>query len=258
MPLLDTPASSSIVVSGVAKRFDDGLLALSDASLTVAPGEFITLIGPSGCGKSTLLRLVAGLDDSSGGTVEAPARQAGGDAATAFVFQDATLMPWASLFDNVWLPLRLAGTPREAAAPRVREVLARVGLADFERAFPHELSGGMRMRASIARALITAPRVLLMDEPFAALDDITRQRLNADLLQWWRQQRMSTIFVTHSVAEAVFLSQRVLVMSARPGRIVTEVAIDEPSPRPNEWRHSAAFTALCGRLAHALEAAVAA
>ena len=130
MPLLDTPASSSIVVSGVAKRFDDGLLALSDASLTVAPGEFITLIGPSGCGKSTLLRLVAGLDDSSGGTVEAPARQAGGDAATAFVFQDATLMPWASLFDNVWLPLRLAGTPREAAAPRVREVLARVGLAD--------------------------------------------------------------------------------------------------------------------------------
>ena len=257
----------------VSKRFDNGLQAFQQVSLTVAAGEFVALLGPSGCGKSTVLRLVAGLDHASSGQVQAPALQAGGPAAagdtTAFVFQEPTLMPWATLFDNVWLPLRLQGRSRKESAPAVRAVLARVGLADFERAHPAQLSGGMKMRASIARALVIRPRVLLMDEPFAALDDITRQALNADLLQWWRpgragpdredraaadarDDRMATLFVTHSVAEAVFLSQRVLVMAARPGRVVAELAITAPYPREAGFRHTPAFMAACRQLGDAL------
>jgi NitT/TauT family transport system ATP-binding protein len=251
----DTAGPALIALDGVHRRFDDGLRALADVSLAVRANEFVALLGPSGCGKSTVLRLVAGLDDPTEGQVDAPAREPAADAATAFVFQEATLMPWASVFDNVWLPLRLQGISRAAAETRVRQVLTRVGLADFERAYPAELSGGMRMRASIARALVTEPRVLLMDEPFAALDDITRQRLNADLLQWWAQQGMAALFVTHSVAEAVFLSQRVLVMSARPGRVVAEVAVAEPYPRSGSFRHSSAFAVACRTLAQALEAA---
>jgi len=189
--------------------------------------------------------------------VQAPALDGGKQQAntTAFVFQEPTLMPWASVFDNVFLPLRLLGQRRAEAALLVRQVLARVGLAEFEQAYPAQLSGGMKMRASIARALVTQPQVLLMDEPFAALDDITRQRLNADLLQWWQQQRMSALFVTHSVAEAVFLSQRVLVMAARPGRVVAELAIAAPYPRTAAFRHSAAFANACRTLGGALEAA---
>ena len=262
----------------VDKRFGNGLLALAQVSLTVAEGEFVALLGPSGCGKSTVLRLVAGLDETSAGLVQAPAvavaagngaTAASGRAAaasvtagdtTAFVFQEPTLMPWATVFDNVWLPLRLQGRSRSEAAPAVRAVLARVGLTDFERAHPAQLSGGMKMRASIARALVTRPRVLLMDEPFAALDDITRQALNADLLQWWRPAgaepaagaRMATLFVTHSVAEAVFLSQRVLVMAARPGRVVAELAIAQPYPREAGFRHTPAFVDACRLLGDAL------
>ena len=255
----------------VDKRFGNGLLALAQVSLAVAEGEFVALLGPSGCGKSTVLRLVAGLDEASAGLVQAPAVAvaAGNGAAatsvtagdtTAFVFQEPTLMPWATVFDNVWLPLRLQGRSRSEAAPAVRAVLARVGLAEFERAHPAHLSGGMKMRASIARALVTRPRVLLMDEPFAALDDITRQALNADLLQWWRPDgaepaagaRMATLFVTHSVAEAVFLSQRVLVMAARPGRVVAELAIAQPYPREAGFRHTPAFVDACRRLGDAL------
>ena len=266
----------------VSKRFDNGLQALQQVSLTVAAGEFVALLGPSGCGKSTVLRLVAGLDGASSGQVQAPALQAGGAAGgadtTAFVFQEPTLMPWATVFDNVWLPLRLQGRSRKASAPAVRAVLARVGLAEFEGAHPAQLSGGMKMRASIARALVIRPRVLLMDEPFAALDDITRQALNADLLQWWRppstcparqgqddqaagddraagaarDDRMATLFVTHSVAEAVFLSQRVLVMAARPGRVVAELLIDAPYPRETGFRHTPSFMAACRQLNDAL------
>ena len=260
----------------VDKRFGNGLLALAQVSLAVAEGEFVALLGPSGCGKSTVLRLVAGLDEASAGLVQAPAVAAGNGATaasgraaaasvtagdtTAFVFQEPTLMPWATVFDNVWLPLRLQGRSRSEAAPAVRAVLARVGLAEFERAHPAQLSGGMKMRASIARALVTRPRVLLMDEPFAALDDITRQALNADLLQWWRPAgaepaagaRMATLFVTHSVAEAVFLSQRVLVMAARPGRVVAELAIAQPYPREAGFRHTPAFVDACRRLGDAL------
>ncbi|HSW04182.1 ABC transporter ATP-binding protein [Aquabacterium sp.] len=250
-----TPA---IELQQVHKRFAGGLLALQDVSLRVARGEFVALLGPSGCGKSTVLRLVAGLDAASGGQLQAPALQPGGDGTTAFVFQQPTLMPWASAFDNVWLPLRLQGVPRSTAAPRVRQVLAGVGLAEFEHAYPAELSGGMQMRASIARALVTQPQLLLMDEPFAALDDITRRKLNTDLLQWWQGQpgdAISALFVTHSVTEAVFLSQRVLVMSARPGRIVAEVAVPEPYPRTQAFRLTPTFADACRALGQALELA---
>jgi NitT/TauT family transport system ATP-binding protein len=249
-----------IALHQVHKRFDGGLEALRDVSLDVRAGEFVALLGPSGCGKSTVLRLAAGLESPSAGRMRAPAVDgSGGDGggSTAFVFQEPTLMPWASVFDNVWLPLRLAHRSRAECAPLVRQVLATVGLTDFERAYPAQLSGGMKMRASIARALVTQPRVLLMDEPFAALDDITRQRLNGDLLRWWAEQQLAALFVTHSVAEAVFLSQRVLVMSARPGRIVAEVAIDEPYPRAAAFRSSAAFGDACRRVGEALEMAAA-
>jgi NitT/TauT family transport system ATP-binding protein len=249
--------SPLICLQQVRQRFANGLLALDNVSLAVDDGQFVSLLGPSGCGKSTVLRLVAGLADASAGQVQSPARQPGGDAATAFVFQEPTLMPWASVADNVALPLHLAGQSRAAARAAVAPVLARVGLTGFEAAWPSQLSGGMKMRAAIARALITQPRVLLMDEPFAALDDITRQRLNTDLLAWWQQQRMAVLFVTHSVAEAVFLSQRVLVMAARPGRVVAEVAIDQPYPRLPTFRHSPGFATACQQVAAALEAAAA-
>jgi NitT/TauT family transport system ATP-binding protein len=239
----------------VDKRFPGGLLALQSVSLTVAPGEFVSLLGPSGCGKSTVLRLAAGLDEATRGRVDAPALRPGGEAQTAFVFQEPTLMPWASVFDNVWLPLRLAGTSRADAAAVVRQTLAAVGLGDFESAYPAELSEGMKMRASIARALVTRPQLLLMDEPFAALDEITRQKLNTDLLRWWQAQRLAALFVTHSVFEAVFLSQRVLVMAARPGRLIAEVAIDEPYPRTAAFRTSPAYAQACRELSLALESA---
>lgn len=243
-----------VALAGVDKRFDNGVQALRGASLRVGAGEFVGLLGPSGCGKSTVLRLAAGLDTPSAGHIESPALREG-SAETAFVFQDATLMPWASVADNVWLPLRLAGSSRNESRERIASALTTVGLADFAGAFPNELSGGMRMRVSIARALVTQPRLLLMDEPFAALDEITRGRLNADLLAAWQAQGFATMFVTHSVYEAVFLSQRVLVMSARPGRVIDELAIDAPYPRTAAFRHSATFSAACARLAAGLEAA---
>jgi NitT/TauT family transport system ATP-binding protein len=250
-----------IALHHVHKRFDGGVEALRDVSLEVRAGEFVALLGPSGCGKSTVLRLVAGLDAASSGTVRSPALDAagrsGGGHDTAFVFQEPTLMPWASVFDNVRLPLRLQGKSRATCEAPVRAVLASVGLAEFERAYPAQLSGGMKMRASIARALVTRPRALLMDEPFAALDDMTRQRLNGDLLQWWADQRLAALFVTHSVAEAVFLAQRVLVMSARPGRIVAEIAVDEPYPRTPAFRTRTGFVDACHRLGVALEQAAA-
>ena len=243
-----------VTLDGVDKRFDNGVHALAGVSLRVAPGEFVSLLGPSGCGKSTVLRLAAGLDAPSAGHIHSPAlRCAAAD--TAFVFQEATLMPWASVADNVWLPLRLAGHSRAAAQERIAAALATVGLAEFANAFANELSGGMRMRVSIARALVTRPQLLLMDEPFAALDEITRGRLNADLLAAWQAQGFATIFVTHSVYEAVFLSQRVLVMSARPGHVIDERVIEAPYPRTPAFRHSAVFADACARLSTALEAA---
>ena len=251
------PAAAPLIeLQGITKRYGRGTLALQDVSLTVGAHEFVSLLGPSGCGKSTVLRLIAGLDTPSEGLIRAPALAAASSTSdTAFVFQDPTLMPWASVFDNVWLPLRLAGRSKSEAMVSVQRAIASVGLAEFESGFPAELSGGMRMRASIARALVTQPRALLMDEPFAALDEITRQRLNGDLLAWWQSAGLAVLFVTHSVFEAVLLSQRVLVMSARPGRVTAEVRIDEPTPRTPEFRTSLRYAQACREVSQALEAA---
>ena len=242
-----------ISLHGISKRFANGVLALGDFSLELAAGEFVALLGPSGCGKSTVLRIVAGLDAPSTGSVQRSTQVS--TRGTAFVFQDPTLMPWASVFDNVALPLRLAGRSRREVRGQVDAMLAAVGLADFTHQAPATLSGGMRMRASIARALVTEPEVLLMDEPFAALDEITRARLNQDLGAWWCARRLSVMFVTHSVQEAVFLADRVVVMGARPGRVLTELRLETPQPRPAAHRNSAQFHEACRFLSEALEAA---
>ena len=244
-----------IELNQVTKRFDSGLLALGGVSMHVARGEFVTLLGPSGCGKSTVLKLVAGLATPSEGTVTSPAQTDQTGRSTAYVFQEPTLLPWANVFDNVWLPLRLQGQSRPDAQAVIARVLEQVGLGEFQQSYPAQLSGGMKMRVSIARALVSQPQVLLMDEPFAALDDITRQRLNVDLLTWWHGQSMSAMFVTHNVAEAVFLSQRVLVMGARPGTVVAEVQIEQPYPRDVSCRQAAAFIHHCQTLTKALDEA---
>ena len=210
-------------LTSVARHFG-AVTALHDVSLDIHAGDFIALLGPSGCGKSTLLRLIAGLDQPDAGTLtwEAAHHPTPGD--IGFVFQDATLLPWASATDNVFLPLRLRGISREQATPQVRDALQRVGLTGFEQSRPRQLSGGMRMRVSIARALVTRPRLLLMDEPFAALDEFTRHKLQEDLLTLWQDLRCTVVFVTHSIYEAAFLAQRIVLMTPRPGRIDHEIA----------------------------------
>ena len=250
-----------IELEHVARSFPNGTRALADCSLSVRQGEFVSLVGPSGCGKSTVLRLIAGLDQPSAGTLRVgaagvPAQGSRpGVPAFSFVFQEPTLMPWATVFDNVWLPRRLAGESKTTARAEVESVLARVGLEGFATAYPRELSGGMKMRVSIARALVSRPQVLLMDEPFAALDELTRERLNQDLLDWCGALGLTVVFVTHSVYEAVYLSQRVLVMRARPGRIVGEITIDEPQPRDQAFRASERFVRWCALASQALRAA---
>ncbi|WP_428531340.1 ABC transporter ATP-binding protein [Rhodopila sp.] len=240
-------------VSHVGRRFPGGTEALRDTSLRLAESDFVALLGPSGCGKSTLLRLIAGLDQPDDGRLEwdgeAPAP---GD--IGYVFQDATLLPWASAEDNVFLPLRLRGLSRAAATPEVASALARVGLGGFEHARPRELSGGMRMRVSIARALVTRPRLLLMDEPFAALDEFTRHRLQADLLAVWRDAGCTVVFVTHSIYEAAFLARRILLMTSRPGRIDRE--IDSTLTPGPETRLDPAYAALVAEIGRGLEAAL--
>ena len=207
----------------VSKVFSNGTLALKDMSLDVERGEFLSLLGPSGCGKSTALRIIAGLGAASSGGIDWPSSRLNSQGLPqgeiGFVFQEPTLMPWSTVFGNVYLPLKLQGVGKSEARPRVMETLAMVGLADFAEAYPRELSGGMKMRVSIARALVTQPKLLLMDEPFAALDEITRQKLNDDVLRLWRQSGVTVIFVTHSVFESAYLSNRIVVMKARPGQV---------------------------------------
>jgi len=229
-------------------------VALDNLNLAVERHEFLSLLGPSGCGKSTALRIIAGLGNISGGRLYWPEGGHVGD--IGFVFQEPTLMPWATVFDNVHLPLKLQGQSRRKVGDRVEEALAMVGLQDFHRAYPRELSGGMKMRVSIARALVTRPKLLLMDEPFAALDEITRIRLNNDLLHLWQAQGWTVVFVTHSVYESVFLSSRIVVMAARPGRIVGEITIDAPYPRDEQFRMSEPYNAYCREVSTILHRAM--
>jgi NitT/TauT family transport system ATP-binding protein len=232
----------------VGKTFANGTVALEGLDLVVGEHEFLALLGPSGCGKSTALRLIARLGEASAGRIVWADAGRHADRARrdiGFVFQEPTLMPWASVWQNVYLPLRLQRVARRAAAPRVEAALAMVGLGGFEGAYPRELSGGMKMRVSIARALVTEPRILLMDEPFAALDEITRFRLNDDLLRLWAAESWTVVFVTHSVYESVYLSNRIAVMAPRPGRVVGEIPIDAPYPRSEAFRTSEPYNAYC-------------
>ncbi|WAC29066.1 ABC transporter ATP-binding protein [Ancylobacter sp. SL191] len=246
-----------LALSGVEKRFANAVTALEGLNMQVRQGEFLSLLGPSGCGKSTALRLIAGLSEPTSGRIDWPAGAAARPS-IGFVFQEPTLMPWASVFGNVYLPLRLAGTSRKAATPAIEEALEMVGLSAFRDAYPRELSGGMKMRVSIARALVTRPSLLLMDEPFAALDEITRFKLNNDLLEVWRRLGCTIVFVTHSVFESVYLSSRILVFRARPGRIAAELEIDPNQPRDEAFRTSPEYAGLCREaslaLARAMEA----
>jgi NitT/TauT family transport system ATP-binding protein len=245
-------AAPAVEIRGARKTYATGTEALAPVDVAIGRGEFVTLLGPSGCGKTTLLNLVAGLVQPSGGAIRwwgGTLGETGGDGRRmGYVFQSPTLMPWARVETNVRLPLDLAGVPRAQAAAQVDDALRLVGLARFARQFPRELSGGMQMRASIARALVTGPDLLLMDEPFGALDEITRNRLDQDLRDLWAARKLTVVFVTHSIYEAVFLSTRIAVMGARPGRIVADVAIDEPFPRSDAFRVSTAFAAHCQQL----------
>ncbi|MGI3899576.1 MAG: ABC transporter ATP-binding protein [Janthinobacterium lividum] len=249
-------AIPAVEILSADKVFANGTRGLAPLSLAVADGEFLSLIGPSGCGKSTLLSLIANLTQPTDGRIlwwrggfEGVGRQG---RRLSFVFQDATLMPWARVDANVRLPLDLADVPRAEAAPRVTDALALVGLSGHARHYPRQLSGGMKMRASIARALVTEPQLLLMDEPFGALDEFTRNRLDADLAALWARRRFTAVFVTHSIYEAVFLSTRIVVMAANPGRIFREITIPEPHPRGDAFRTSAAFADHCRGLSLAL------
>lgn len=261
MSLVSETHSPTIHLRSITHRFGDETV-LSDISLSVAAGEFVSLIGPSGCGKSTLLRLTAGLEPVQSGALTfesnpAPPSLAAPDPKRAFVFQDASLLPWRSAFANVALPLELEGITTAVRAEKTRQQLLRVGLADEDqRKLPRMLSGGMKMRVSLARALVTDPQVLLMDEPFAALDDILRTQLNQELLELWSQQHWTTLFVTHQIAEAAFLSDRVVVMSHHPGKVHAVIPVELPRPRVPEMRGTHAFTEVVARLQKSLSEVV--
>jgi NitT/TauT family transport system ATP-binding protein len=245
-PATPAQATPAIQILSAEKTYPNGTHALQPVDLTIAEGEFVTLLGPSGCGKSTLLKMIAGLLTPSDGRLllwrQPVSLEQAASRKLAFVFQAATLMPWATVQTNVRLPLDLAGVPRAEADARVADSLKLVGLGRFAQALPRALSGGMQMRVSIARALVTDPQLLLMDEPFGALDEITRHKLDADLLELWATKKLTVVFVTHSIHEAVFLSSRVVMMAARPGRVVDELHIDEPHPRSADFMVSPQFS----------------
>ena len=250
------PVRPLLKIDNLSKTFANGVTALSGIDLTIVPGEFVSLLGPSGCGKSTLLKLIAGLTGPTSGMIDWPQSMydAGGtpERSLGFVFQEPTLLPWRTVADNVHLPLMLAGVSKRAGTDRVKEVLEQVGLAAFADSHPRQLSGGMKMRVSIARALVTQPKILLMDEPFAALDEITRNKLNNDLLDLFARKELTVIFVTHSVYESVYLSSRIVVMSARPGRITSDIPIEVGQPRNEEFRTSTLYNDRCRLVSAAL------
>ena len=254
-PTTERPTGRTIVaLRDVGKSFERGIIALDTMNLEIHDGEFVSLLGPSGCGKSTALRIIAGLSTVSRGVVEWP----NGAAKIGFVFQDPTLMPWATALDNVRLPLELEGVARQETIERADAALKRVGLSGFANAYPRALSGGMRMRVSIARALVAKPKLLLMDEPFAALDEISRESLNEDLLRLWREDGLTIVFVTHSVYESTFLSTRILTLSPRPGRVAGEFLLASPIDRSKEWRMSKEFGDSAREVSRLLRAGMAA
>lgn len=242
--------ASFLNLSGITHDFPGGTRALQRLDLGIDAHSFTAILGPSGCGKSTLLRIVAGLLRPTEGRIDWPAST--GRPKIGFVFQEPNLLPWANVFENVFLPLKLAGQSRRTVANRIGQLLDLVGLSDVAQAYPHTLSGGMKMRVSLARALVTDPDLLLLDEPFAALDEPTRFRLNEDLLRLWRERKFTAIFVTHSLFEAVFLSERVIALSPRPARIAGTLTIDLPQPRIADVRTSAAYGALCAKASQLL------
>ena len=242
MVIRDDGSIPEIALDGVGKRFRGAATALENVSLNIERGEFVTFLGPSGCGKSTLLKIVSGLSAVSEGSVRVNgitpenAREL-----MSFIFQDATLLPWRTVEENVGLGLELDYVARGLRAERVAQMLDLVGLANVAKRYPRQLSGGMKMRVSIARALVSQPRILLLDEPFAALDEMTRDRLNEELLRLYAEQKWTVLFVTHSVAEAVFLSTRIVILAAHPGRVAHEIPVNLPWPRTAETRESTAF-----------------
>ncbi|MEN9823082.1 MAG: transporter [Actinomycetota bacterium] len=245
-PMSDQASAPALRFDGVSMVYPDGTHALSQTSFDVRPGEFVTVVGPSGCGKSTLLKIASGLHDPTTGSVSVDRSKVG------YVFQDATLLQWRTVQRNVELLAELEGVPKAERARRAAAAIDLVGLKGFEGKYPKQLSGGMKMRASLARTLVLDPSVFLFDEPFGAVDEITRERLNDEVISLFERQRFAGLFITHSISEAVFLSTRVLVMSARPGRIIAEVAIPFPYPRSPELRFEPEFARLCGELSHAL------
>ncbi len=252
--------STLLALQNVDKRYDNGTVALQGVDLAIGEREFVSFLGPSGCGKSTALKMIAGLLEVSSGRIQWNDNTGSDNTSDhakdiSFVFQEPTLMPWARVFDNVWLPLKLKGVSRSDARPQVDDVLAKVGLSQFANVYPRELSGGMKMRVSIARAMVTKPRLLLMDEPFAALDEMTRFKLNNDTLALWTAQQFTTIFVTHSVYESVYLSNRIVVMAARPGRVIADLPINESYPRTDAFRATERYAQWCVQVSQALQKA---
>jgi NitT/TauT family transport system ATP-binding protein len=255
--VLPGDARAIVRLDRVSKTFSNGTVALAGLDLTVRSGEFLSLLGPSGCGKSTALRIIAGLGAPTSGTVRwMPDEGAGDPPDIGFVFQEPTLMPWATVFSNVWLPLRLKGRSKGEVRDQVMGALELVGLAAFAQAFPRELSGGMKMRVSIARALVTGAKLMLMDEPFAALDEITRFKLNDDILRLKEELGWTVIFVTHSVYESVYLSTRIVVMAARPGRVVADFPVEGPLRRDEAFRTTEVYIRTCREISAALHAAM--
>jgi NitT/TauT family transport system ATP-binding protein len=253
MVILPDQLTPEIALTGVTKRFRKGAVALEGVSLNVEHGEFVSLLGPSGCGKSTLLRLVSGLISVSEGKVSVSGMTPENARATmSFIFQDPTLLPWRTVEQNVGLGLDLEHAPRQLRKERVNAMLKMVGLAQVAGSYPRELSGGMKMRVSIARALASRPRIVLLDEPFAALDEVTRDRMNEELLRFYTEQGWTVLFVTHSVAEAVFLSTRIVVLAAHPGRVAREISIDLPWPRNEATRESKAYEEQVTRISRLL------
>lgn len=246
---------SVLELKDVHKIYDNGTVALQNINLSINQGDFVSIVGASGCGKSTILRLIANLDKISSGDIIWHNNKLQKE--LAFVFQEPSLMPWASIVDNIRLPSKITGLSSRQSRLRCAEAINLVGLEGFESAYPRQLSGGMKMRVSIARALVTQPRMMLMDEPFSALDDITRNKLNQDLLSLWQKYHWTVLFVTHNITEAVYLSNRVIVMASSPGRVINEVKIEADYPRIADFRTSTLCNQYCREIAHYLEKSMA-